>query len=182
MRICSEQDRNTLLHSTARQNDVCLKLYTKKGKPPHVKTLPPTDANLLLHILRAHHQTMLWKAADKDDDPVLNIADFGWEVLNNVPSPVIASRPPAPPELMKVISCQCRAVGKACSQANCSCLAAGLPCTIYCRCEGASDECHNPIIKKDENVAVNNHEDDTADDIIAGILDLSPNAFLDHHE
>ena len=102
--------------------------------------------------------------------------------MNNILSPVTASRPPAPPELMKVISCQCRAVGRVCSQANCICLAAGLPYTIFCRCEGASDECHNPIIKKDENVAVYNREDDTADDIIAGILDLSPNAFLDRHE
>ena len=92
---------------------ICTK---RKGKPPLVKLLPPTDKNLLLHMLRAHQQTMFWKAADKQVAPAIVITDFGWEMLNSIPSPVIASGPPAPPELMKVISCQCRAAGKACAQ------------------------------------------------------------------
>ena len=98
-------------------NVVRYTIYTKrKGKPPLVKLLPPTDKNLLLHMLRAHQQTMFWKAADKQVAPAIVITDFGWEMLNNIPSPVIASGPPAPPELMKVISCQCRAADKACAQ------------------------------------------------------------------
>ena len=45
-------------------------IYTKKkGKPPLVKSLPPTDKNLLLHMLRAHCQALLWKAADKQNAP-----------------------------------------------------------------------------------------------------------------
>lgn len=41
-------------------NDARHNLYIKKkGKPPHVKALPPTDDNLLHHMPRAHHQTML---------------------------------------------------------------------------------------------------------------------------
>ena len=41
-------------------NAVRYTIYTKKkGKPPLVKSLPPTDKNLLLHMLRAHHQTIL---------------------------------------------------------------------------------------------------------------------------
>ena len=124
-------------------------IYTKKkGKSPLVKSLPPTDKNLLRHMLRAHHQTMLWKAADKQVAPAIVITDFGWEMLNSIPSPVIASGPPAPPELMKVISCQCRAAGKACAQGNCSCFAASLSCMTYCRCAGSQDECHNPLMKK----------------------------------
>ena len=98
-------------------NVVRYTIYTKrKGKPPLVKLLPPTDKNLLLHMLRAHQQTMFWKAAYKQVAPAIVITDFGWEMLNSIPSPVIASGPPAPPELMKVISCQCRAAGKACAQ------------------------------------------------------------------
>ena len=34
------------------------------------------------------------------------LTEFGWEWLNNVPSSVIASGPPAPPDLMKIVSCQ----------------------------------------------------------------------------
>ena len=75
-------------------------------------------------MLRAHSQALLSKAADKQNAPSLCITELGWEWLNNVSSPVIASGPPAPPDLMKIISWQCRAAGKACSQVNCSCLTA----------------------------------------------------------
>ena len=34
-----------------------------------LKKLPPTDANLQLHVLRAHLQMLLWKAADQRDPP-----------------------------------------------------------------------------------------------------------------
>ena len=122
-------------------NVVRYMIYTKKkGKPPLVKSLPPTDTNLLLHMLRVHHQTMLRKAADKQVAPAIDITDFVWEMLNSIPSPVIASGPPAPSELMKVISCQCRAADKACAQGNCSCFAASLSCMTYCRCAGSQDE------------------------------------------
>ena len=51
-------------------------LYTKRtrGKAVCVKTLPPTDANLAHHILRAHYQVMLWKAADQQTPPAVDIA------------------------------------------------------------------------------------------------------------
>ena len=121
----------------SRMNTARYMIYTKKkGKPPLVKSLPPTDKNLLLYILRAHCKALLWKAADKQNAPSLCITEFGWEWLNNVPSPVIASGPLAPPDLMKIASCQCRAAGKACSQPNCSCLTASMSCTTYCQCEG----------------------------------------------
>ena len=130
-------------------NAVRYTIYTKKkGKPPLVKSLPPTDKHLLLHMLRARHQTILWKAADKQVAPAIIITDFGWEMLISIPSPMIASGP----EFMEVISCQCRAGGKACAQWNCSSFAAGLACMTYCRCAGSQDECHNPMTKKyDDN-------------------------------
>ena len=51
-------------------------LYTKRtrGKAVCVKKLPPTDANLAYHILRAHYQVMLWKAADQQTPPAVDIA------------------------------------------------------------------------------------------------------------
>ena len=138
-------------------NAVRYTIYTKKkGKPQLVMSLPLTDKNLLLHMLRAHHQTILWKVADKQVAPAIIITDFGCEMLNSIPSPMIASGPPAPPELMKVVSCQCRTAGKACAQGNCSCFAAGLSCMTYCHCAGSQDECHNPLTKK--------YDDDSSDD------------------
>ena len=45
---------------TCCSNAVRYTIYTKKkGIPPLVTSLPPTDKNLLLHMLRAHHQTIL---------------------------------------------------------------------------------------------------------------------------
>jgi len=41
------------------------KLFTKKKKTTKIMALPPMSANLLLHVLRAHLQVMLWKAADQ---------------------------------------------------------------------------------------------------------------------
>ena len=40
------------------------KIYMSRKKPPSLKKLPPTDSNLQLHLLRAHLQMMLYKAAD----------------------------------------------------------------------------------------------------------------------
>ena len=122
---------------------------------------------LLLHMLRAHFQTILWKAAEKQVAPAILITDFGWEMLNSVPSLVIASGPPAPPELMKPISCQSKAADKACAQGNCSCFAASLSCMTYCRCAGSQDECHNPLTKT--------YDDDTSESITdneTGVADL----------
>ena len=31
---------------------------------------------------------MIWKAADQHDPPDINICDFGWEMVDNVPSPI----------------------------------------------------------------------------------------------
>ena len=45
-------------------NDARAHIYRGHKKPPPLKKRPPTDANLQLHVLRAHLQMLLWKAAD----------------------------------------------------------------------------------------------------------------------
>jgi len=137
-------------------------LYTKRtrGKVVCVKTLPPTDANLAYHILRAHYQVMLWKAADQQTPPAIDIAAYGWELVSGagcVPTPRIAREPAAPPALMDVITCQCKAVGKARSNHACSCHSAGLSCTPYCYYVGKA-MCFNPFTKHDENEARHDNE------------------------
>ena len=61
-------------------------LYTERtrGKAVCVKTLPPTDANLAYHILRAHYQVILWKAADQQTPPAVDITAYGWSGLQGV--------------------------------------------------------------------------------------------------
>ena len=72
------------------------------------------------------------------------------EIKDDIPVPaVIALGDPAPPELIDVIRCQCRAQGKKCSTAACSYKKEHLACTSYCYYAG-EDGCHNPFTKKQD--------------------------------
>ena len=120
------------------------KLYTsKKGKPLELKALPPTENNLLLHLKRANLQVILGKAASEKQPPDVDITDFGWEIIDGVPRPMIHKGPPGPPELLKVVSCSCKAAGKACASLRCSCHKANVPCADFCDCSGL-EGCFNP--------------------------------------
>ena len=90
-------------------------LYTKTKARPRLRNLPPNSANLLLHVQRDHLQMTLWKAADQHSPPDIDISNFGWEMKADVLSPCIDPGPTGPLALMDVISCRCRAAGKACA-------------------------------------------------------------------
>ena len=87
---------------------------------------------------------MLWKAANCQGPPdeSTNITLYGWEVRDDIPVPVIAAGDPAPPELLDVIRCQCKAQDKKCSSEACGCHKQLLSCTT-CNCSGGED-CFNP--------------------------------------
>ena len=113
-------------------NSARYKMYMSRKKPPPLKKLPPTDNNRQLHVLRAHLQMMLWKAADQRHPPVdaRDIRRFGWDVKEGgVFTPSVSYAPVAPQGLLDVVSCSCSAERKACSEKRCSCHSAGLSCT-----------------------------------------------------
>ena len=111
--------------------------------------LPPTECNAHLHGRRAHLQVLLWKAADRPNAPIVDITKFGWDIQkgpkegNDVIMPSVATGPIAPPGLMDVISCRCKA-RQPCASPKCSCKAAGLACTTYCFCQGCEGTCLSP--------------------------------------
>ena len=145
-------------------NDARYNLYTKKkGKLIRIMTLPPTDRNLLEHMKRAHLAMILWKAANKKGPPNVEITKHGWTLKNGIPMPSFAVDSPAPPELLNVLSCACKAERKACSSANCTCRKNQLPCTAYCKCEGL-DGCLNHFTIKDNNISVDLCEVSTSDE------------------
>ena len=77
-------------------NELHYQLFIRRrNKVPSLKSLSPTDQNLTQHLLRAHYQVMLWKAADQAAPPAEHCTNFGWQKVD----------PPAPQELMKVIAC-----------------------------------------------------------------------------
>ena len=142
-------------------NKARVQLYRGRKKPPPLKKLPPTDANLQLHVLRAHLQMCLWKAADQRDPPedTRHISNFGWKVKGCTVTPAVSTGPVAPQDLLDVVSCSCSAQGKACSGARCSCNTAGLSCTEYCKCEGG-DMCYSQFTSKD----IEDDDDELMDD------------------
>ena len=125
-------------------------MYMSRKKPPPLKKLPPTDNNLQLHVLRAHLQMMLWKAADQRHPPVdaRDIRRFGSDVKEGgVFTPSVSYAPVVPQGLLDIVSCS--AERKACSDKRCSCHSTGLSCTEYCYCEGG-DACCSPFNKHTE--------------------------------
>ena len=57
------------------------RIYTRKsGKLPKLMSLPPTELNPFLHILRAPLQTILAKSADQQAPPELDIIKYVWEI------------------------------------------------------------------------------------------------------
>ena len=134
------------LYGTTRvftMNEARVSLFKKRKTPPALKNLPPTDANLMLHCLRAHHQVMLWKAASEQFPPVAakDITKYGWYLKDGVPQPYVAQIPVAPPGLLDVVSCTCKS-NQPCKTNRCSCRKQCLPCTDYCNCTGDSS-CRN---------------------------------------
>ena len=109
-------------------SDARAHFFRGRKKPPLLKILPPTDANLQLHVLRAHLQVLLWKAADQRDPPeeTRDIANFDWSIDGSIITPTVSTAPVAPQAPLDLVSCSCTAEGKACSGTRCSCNIAAL--------------------------------------------------------
>ena len=62
-----------------------------------------------------------------------------YRFRDDIPIQVITEGDPAPPELLDVIRCQCKAHGKKCSAEACSCHKQHLSSTTFCDCHGGED-------------------------------------------
>ena len=119
-------------------------------------TLPPTETNLCLYVRRSHLQTMLWKAADQQGPPNVDITKFGWEVTEGIPSLCIATGLHAPQCLIDVINCGFKAERTARSTENCSCHKNNMSCTVYCVCSSV-DGCCTPFTMREEMIINKQH-------------------------
>lgn len=84
--------------------------------------LPPTEDAAKHHTWRVYYQVQAWMSIAKDP------TNWGWKQNLNGLSPVPMLIEPAPQSLISFISCQCK---KACV-AKCSCIKAGLKCSVVC--------------------------------------------------
>lgn len=73
-------------------------------------------------------------SAEKPEPPAVDITEFEWIKREGEVMPFLDATPVAPPALLAIISCGCKAVLK--PTTKCSCAAEGLACTSYCYRKG----------------------------------------------
>ena len=73
------------------KEDAQYKTFTKNKKIINIMPLPPKNTNVMLQILCAYLQVMLWKSADKTSPPPEShdITQYGWSYKVGVPIPQI---------------------------------------------------------------------------------------------
>ena len=131
---------------------------------PKLINLPPTDDALRMHVRRAHLQAILWKAADMEQPPTLDITKYGWQYTDDVvPSPCHGVTEVAPMELMKVVACGC-AAEPMCSCKSCSCRSVGISCTTYCKCDACIEKCANPFTSTQPEQEDSESDSDVSDE------------------
>ncbi|CAD6231375.1 GSCOCG00012225001-RA-CDS, partial [Cotesia congregata] len=68
----------------------------------NLSSLPPTQDTARFHTFRVYHQVQSWLGNYNDPE------DWGWKKCGKLLMPVQNSKPPAPPELLKLIFCKCK--------------------------------------------------------------------------
>jgi len=119
-------------------NDCRKYLFSRKNRM--VDSIPPTQAALIQHSLRASLQGgHIWGQCTIADPLLPNTSDFGWVKENSIFKPLWTTLPSAATSCDELISCGCLT---AC-RGLCKCYKANLPCTALCACDGDcySDSC-----------------------------------------
>ena len=111
------------------------KMANKKlTSAPELKTLPPTTAAFIQHVLRAHLQAAIWRAALDPDPPLIDPTSHGWlhEEVSSMLLPV--SLPPdvirAPDDVLKMIRRGCSSE-RPCATNSVAALSQGCPILCY---------------------------------------------------
>ena len=81
----------------------------------------------VFHILRVYLQVVQWKSLM---DVQINPEEWGWEVKDGMYVPIGTDLPPAPAEILNVISCKCKT---GCTSRLCTCRKHGLHCVAACK-------------------------------------------------
>ncbi|GBP36965.1 hypothetical protein EVAR_96958_1 [Eumeta japonica] len=114
----------------------------------NLSSLPPTQDTARFHTFRVYHQVQSWLGNYNDPE------DWGWKKCGKLLMPVQNSKPPAPPELLKLIFCKC----KGNCGAMCGCQKAGMKCSAVCfHCSG--ETCSN-VMELSELINENDFDDE----------------------
>ena len=109
----------------------CIKTLSLKSDFS-LESLPPTSAAAEHHSYRVYH------TVQQNQGKNLPPSNYGWVDKNSVLTPITTTKPLAPDNLLKMISCGCKC---GCSK-TCGCRKLQFSCTAMCSpCHG--DSCSN---------------------------------------
>ena len=95
-----------------------------------LERMTPTSRARYYHCLRVHLQVLTWCAHRCPDE-------FGFKLENEALLPIITDEAPAPSEMLRKIRCSCKSTNRLCT--SCTCFNNRLPCSMYCKCGGQSE-------------------------------------------
>lgn len=144
-------------------------LKTTKKVSVNLASLPPSVDSFKEHLKRVYFQVQSWIGFCQGIAPELNPTDWGWKIIDGDLCPTRMLSPPAPEDILNVITCSCKT---GCGRA-CGCRKSGMFCTLSCLiCKG--NDCTNvqsrdtpldeelEIITEDnENYAIDNNDEYT---------------------
>jgi hypothetical protein len=107
--------------------------------------LPPTERAAHFHGFRVHLQVIEWKMLDENYN--LNPTEWGWKSVDGFLAPIPTDKEIAPPDLLKVIRCNCKTSSKnQCGTKTCMCRKHGIKCMLACGgCHG--EDCNNKAVR-----------------------------------
>lgn len=112
-------------------NEARQSLFAKKSRK--IDGIPPTQAALKQHILRALYQgAQIWGQSLLKKPTIQSPEQWGWKKDDNVWKPLWTTLAQAKDSCYELIHCGCK---KGC-KGRCKCLKANLDCTALCNCGG----------------------------------------------
>ena len=130
-------DQKSFASSHHNINKLRVKLAT--GRDASLVRLPPSEAALRQHILRASFQTKVWHASCLAKPPLPSPMEYGWRTVKDSLHPVYFEGNMSA-ESLRVLVCSCK--GKSQGKMSCVCAEQNLACTDLCFCQG-SESCKN---------------------------------------
>lgn len=151
------------LYGVKECKDVNEARYTKfctSLKATEPQKLPPTRDALLCHCKRVAYVTATIKHSLERHPVIPDPQDgFGWVIENGKLDIEWMLLPPAPEQVLQMITCACK---KKCVTRVCSCSSHGLSCTDLCNCKNCENREKNKEFVDSESDS--DDEDDTFSD------------------
>ena len=143
-------------------NECRLALFSKKNRA--LDGMPPTEAALFQHTLRAAYQGgQVWGQSTIANPELPDPCTFGWIKEEGIFKPMWTTLPSASVSCDELVSCKCKISCKG----LCRCYRSSLPCTTLCACDGDCRKQETDFIEQEVE------EDDEVDHVLDITFDES---------